>query len=310
MDSTEKNATILFADIVDSSRLYSELGDEVAQPLIAQGLDLLTDIVTQYYGKVIKTIGDEVLATFDSTTHAAEAALFMQKMITGTSFGPDKKHLNIKIGLHAGTVIWQEGDVFGNSVNVAARLVAQAKPKQILISKATLHDVDKSIPLISRHIDTMKLKGIQDAIEVYDISSNEDEGSQTITLATEISGALDEPEKNLALTLKFNKKSHLINAENTTLKFGRDETNHVIVDQPSASRFHARIDYEKGRFILVDQSTNGTYVKQSDGTTAHVHRDKFTLSGQGLISLGQPIAPETANKISFRIANTTELTTK
>ena len=121
---------ILFADISGSTGLYEKLGDERAHKLVSTCISTLSDVIARHNGTIIKTIGDEVMCTFDQAGQAVEAAMDMHKAVSTIPSVSSRKNAspNIRVGLHVGPVIRQEGDVFGDAVNVAARMVSLAKP--------------------------------------------------------------------------------------------------------------------------------------------------------------------------------------
>ena len=106
---------IVFADISGSTRLYETLGDAIARELIAQCLEIITEQVKRHNGAVIKTIGDEIMATFGSAERAVEACMAMQESVA-EDLPQRNKHtpgdFAIRIGMHYGTCILEGGDVF------------------------------------------------------------------------------------------------------------------------------------------------------------------------------------------------------
>ena len=132
--------TVLFVDVCGSTKLYETLGNARAQAVIARMLTVLSDSATRHLGTIVKTIGDEVMCTFSSAREAAEAAVDMQRSIKEATATPEMgiKSLAVRVGFHSGPVISHAEDVFGDTVNVAARVVAHAKPGQILVAKQTV----------------------------------------------------------------------------------------------------------------------------------------------------------------------------
>lgn len=296
MDQPEATRTLLFVDIVDSSRLYSDRGDEQAQAIILGGVDILKDVVEQYYGTVIKTIGDEVMATFEDAAQAVKAALFMVSILKATPLSDQGDIVNIKVGVHTGPVLLKEGDVFGNTVNTAARIVAQAKPRQVLISGQTNAAIKDQVLATSRLVDHLNLKGITEIFDLYEVFSSDGEDVENMTFV------MDEEDANAVQTtyaINHAGGEIIIDANNPTLRFGRDPANHIIVNEKAVSRFHARLDWEKGKLTLTDQSINGTHITFNDGESVHVHREKFTLSASGEISLGRALQDDASFLIKF-----------
>ena len=113
--------TVLFADICDSTRLYHDLGDTVAHNLATQGLKVVADTTAANDGIVVKTIGDGAMVTFPTVFQAYRSAIQIQEALRDGQ-------LRLKIGLHVGPVIRADADVYGDTVNVAARVLARSGP--------------------------------------------------------------------------------------------------------------------------------------------------------------------------------------
>ncbi|MBT8342075.1 MAG: FHA domain-containing protein [Desulfatitalea sp.] len=295
---TNKQA-ILFADIADSTRLYDALGDAPARELIAHCLNLLSDIITAGHGIAIKTIGDEIMSTFNLPHHAASAAVQMQEQVSLDSM-LNADNIQLRIGLHYGPVIQEEKDVYGDAVNVAARMVEQAKAGQIITTKGTLDLLGTRHQTTARIVDQTRIKGKRSPIDIYELNWGQPE---ELTMITTITGDLMRPEKghDLALGLQFRGLRFAVNHKNPVINLGRDTTNGIVVNDPKVSRLHARIELRKDKFILVDQSTNGTYLSREDGLTALLRRDEIALPDRGIIGLGQKAESNDTGAILFEM---------
>ena len=281
---------VLFADISDSMRLYERLGDLIAQQRVAQCLSFLTQMIKQYGGTVIKTIGDEVMSTFPSADAAVQAACAMQEglaeeAITGH---PD---LTIRIGLHFGPVIHEDTDVFGDAVNVAARMAALAKAGQILTTKQTTEGLAQCTS--TRHIDRTTLKGKREAIDISEVIWQEED----LTL---LKGAWSLPETSQArLRLRIDNREIELNQNRPVAIVGRGKENDLVILDEFVSRIHLRIEYRRGKFILCDQSTNGTFVFTQDGLESYLHREELPLQGEGRVSLGRALGADAPEVVHF-----------
>ena len=117
-----RQVTVLFADVSGSTKLYESEGDKAATEAIARCVDQLRKTVESSGGRVVKTIGDEVMAVFPTPDAAAFAASNMQYAIDALPLVGATK-LGVRIGFHCGPVIQSDNDIFGDTVNLAARLV-------------------------------------------------------------------------------------------------------------------------------------------------------------------------------------------
>jgi serine/threonine protein kinase len=134
-----RNTTILFSDIVGITAYFDRHGDVSGTRRIQDQNDLLFPVVQRYKGEVIKTVGDAIMACFDTAEDGVGAAIGMQRALEkyNESVEPPGEKLQVRIGINSGKSIFESRDIFGDVVNVAARICAQAQGDQILISAAT-----------------------------------------------------------------------------------------------------------------------------------------------------------------------------
>lgn len=291
--------TILFADIAESIRLYDAFGDIKARKLIAGCLSLLDRLVLKNSGVVVKTIGDAVLCTFQTPNQAAETARQMHEEV---SFDSKMKQANIRlrIGFHHGEVLSEPDDVFGDAVNVAARMVGLAKGDQIITNKETLAMMNKALRHRARIVDRTRVRGKDDIMEIHELIWGEPEQmTMTSSLTEEVIAALSE--KHNYLQIRYCNQRVLVENERPILTMGRGMANHLIIEDPLVSRMHARIELRHGRFMLIDQSTNGTFLKPRDEAPLILRRDETQLENEGLIGLGQKVDADHPLTIHYRI---------
>jgi adenylate cyclase len=291
--------TILFADIAGSTRLYDTYGDFKAREMISDCLSLLKELAREKEGKVIKTIGDEVMCTFLTPNQAAEAARQMQEEI---SFEPTMVQANIhlRIGFHHGEVICEPGDVFGEAVNVAARMVALAKSDQIVTNKDTLALMKRSLKRRARIVDRTRVRGKDDVMEIHELIWGKPEQMTMSNSFIEDMIASLSSEKDF-LQIRHLQNHILVDNERPILTMGRGVANHLIINDPLVSRMHARIELQRNRFMLIDQSTNGTFLQTLDENPLLLRRDAIQLEGEGLIGLGQKVDQGHPLAVRYRI---------
>src|SRR5476651_1931408 len=153
-----QNLAVLFADITDSTKLYSTLGDNAARVVVNACLSLITGVVERFKGRVVKTIADD----------AVLAASEMQSQVDAKR--PGKYHVQIHIGLHYGPVLVEDNnDVFGDTVNAAAYLTAVAAAEQILTTEATERNLSPELKASVRPVFKAVLKGSTDESTVYQV---------------------------------------------------------------------------------------------------------------------------------------------
>ena len=208
----------------------------------------------------------------------------MQEGITGQMV-VEGRPLAIRVGFHFGPTLLEDADVFGDAVNLAARMTSQAKSGQILTTGATVEHLTGPRRNSCRQIDLTQVKGKREEIAIYEVLwQAEDATIMRAPWATQqrAGGRLVLIAAGTRLELGEGQPS---------LTIGRGEQNDLVVHQPVVSRLHARVEYRNGRFVLTDLSANGTYVAADGGGGSYVHRDSQELTGSGTLGLGEAISP-------------------
>lgn len=296
-DATGKEVAILFADVVGSTHLYESLGDELARDTVQQCLKVMREATEQFGGVVIKTMGDEVMATFPSADDAMGAASQMQKRITTGSRLADGSPVLIRIGCHFGPVVAEDRDIFGQAVHTANRMTSQAKAGQILTTATTVVQLSSEWRALARQIDVATVKGHAGEIALFEVLWQPEEATSMLP-----SISWKAPEVAAAGRLRLRFRDHELTLGEgglTAASMGRADENDVVIKGNLISRVHARIDLRKNRFVLVDESTNGTYIQPDEGDEIYVRRDSTELAGSGVIGMGRVAARGTPLAIEY-----------
>lgn len=275
---------ILFADVVGSTQLYDKYGDTKASETVAHCLEVMKDATHQFDGTVIKTIGDEVMATFPTADDAMAAAAQMQARISAESEeDEDRIPVSIRIGCHYGPVVQEQNDIFGAAVHTANRMTSQAKAKQIVMSGVTVEQMSTEWQAQTRQIDIATVRGRIDEVALYELLWQPDEATSMVPTLE-----MTSKKKNGArLVLTFRDKTIEINDQRLNINLGRGDDNDLVVKGNLISRIHAKIEKRRGKFMLIDQSTNGTFLQTVNGEETFVRRDSVELQGEGIIGLGR-----------------------
>jgi class 3 adenylate cyclase len=289
-------AVVAFADVSHSTSLYERLGDAKAREAIARCIEIMTEATLEFEGVVIKTIGDEVMSTFRTADQAAAALTRMQEKITD-ALTVDGYPLAIRAGFHFGPMILENGDVFGDAVNTAARVAGQAKAGQIMTTGHTVDQLSPAWKETARQIDHSTVRGKRDPITLFDLVRKREDATRMVPLAV-FSQLLSQKR----LTLRFGPDEAVVSSEGNAM-LGRGDRNDLVVLDELVSRAHARVEYRRGRFVLVDQSVNGTCVVQRDGRRVWVRRDEYVLEDAGIIGLGREVDEGDALAISFELTS-------
>jgi len=287
---------ILFADVVGSTQLYDRFGDTKASETVAHCLDVMKDATHQFNGTVIKTIGDEVMSTFPTVDDAMGAASQMQARISSDANGNDDTiPVSIRIGCHFGPVVEETNDIFGAAVHTANRMTSQAKANQIIISGTSVDQMSPEWEAQTRQIDVATVRGRLDEVALFELIWQPDEATSMVpTIEWQDKGR--GPSK---ITLTFRDSTIVVNDQRKNINLGRADDNDLVVKGNLISRIHARVEMRRGKFVLVDQSTNGTFLENVKGEETFVRRDSTELTGEGIIGLGRVAKPGTPMAIHF-----------
>ena len=299
MSQRLEKLAVLFADICGSTSLYENLGDDRARKLIFQCINVMTDQIFAGQGTLVKTIGDEVMATFPTAEAAFHAACSIRNAVEGNQH-VYAYPLHIRIGFNYGPVIKEFGDVFGNTVNVASRVSAITRAGQVMATQAVYDELPAELRSRMRQIIRAELKGKQDRFDLYQVIIEQEDAQNT---RIGMPAYRKTPEKVDDLILRYRGRSIRVNKECRSVILGRDETCDLVVRNELASRLHIHVEFRSGKFVIVDQSTNGTYVRLSDGNVAHITREEIYLQGNGSISLGQTFSENPADIVEFSISS-------
>ena len=288
---------ILFADIAKSTHLYETLGNVTAQNLIGACISRMTDVTLKHNGVVIKTIGDEIMSTFPTATDAVAAGKEMHLAIEQMTL-PDQPGFsppNIYVGIQIGPVIKEEGDVFGDAVNVAARMVALAKQRQILTTEETVNGLSPDLRESAHCIDRTTIKGKSGEIDIYEIIWEQHD------VTVMLDGSLEELAIRSRLELSFAGSTMDVDIDRPSATLGRQAHNDIVVNDNRVSRSHARIEYRRGKFVLIDQSSNGTFVLIQGKKSIQIKRDETPLLGNGVIGLGRDVTLGSDMAVHFSV---------
>ncbi len=290
-------AAIMFADVAGSTRLYAEVGDDRAKEAITVCLEFLHQLTQQFGGRKIKTIGDEIMCQFPDADAAVNASLAMQRGMAQVPPGLSIP-LKIKVGLHFGPMLEEAGDVFGDAVNIAARMASIARADQIITTESTTRFLSPDLAGMTRQFDAAPVKGIKGLVHICEVVW--EDHNVTAMLTTPVGGLGTDAQ---SLRLKWQDRSLILKAGDNPCVLGRDLECGFVVPSEYASRRHAVIEHRRGKFVLIDQSTNGTYVRvDGDGSASEMYlrREELPLMGScGLIGLGASLDVESEHAVRF-----------
>ncbi len=277
MDPAQQTLAILFADIAGSTELYETVGDVEAHRRVAESLDFMARAVHGHNGQVLRTVGDSTLASFTSCDDALLAACEMQQLHKQTP-------LAVRAGFHFGPVIPDKGDVYGNAVNIAARVASFAKTEEITATHSSISQLSAQNRARATLLDNINIKGIAEPMGVYRIAWEADEAMHT-RVAQPVADFTNVNEQT-TLELFSAAKNFQMTKGSQALTIGRDDRCSVSVDGDRVSRQHAKLSWSAGQIQISDSSTNGTYIHREGQSPLFVRRETVVLTGSGYIGLG------------------------
>jgi class 3 adenylate cyclase len=280
MEAGQGDKAVLFAELLDTAELYARAGDTPAHETIAECAKKLEQAAAPCGAELVKTIGSRLMLLAPTADSAASAAVAMQKV--AWEFPREAEILSVGVGFHYGPVIRDNGDVFGDTVNLAARLVEQAAGGQILFAAETAEFLSQRFCRHMRRLYDLPLKGRSMEVALCDLQWRADQSPTAYPVrgAHEVAHA--------KLRLRYHGKKVTLRESSDLFTIGRDADCKLVVLDGEVSRHHCTIQRRSDHFVLSDQSTNGTYVTVEGEGEVLLKREEITLRKRGWISLGGP----------------------
>ncbi|MDL1963508.1 MAG: adenylate/guanylate cyclase domain-containing protein [Deltaproteobacteria bacterium] len=307
MSSPPIELTIFFADVAGSTRLYETLGDVVAHECIVESLGKISHFVKSNNGIVVEIIGDEIMAYFVHPKEAITCGCDIQQYFNESTTVHNHR-IGVRIGFHKGRVELDKGHPFGDTVNVASRVASFAMEGQVVTTNETIADLPPILLSRCRPLNTIRVKGKSQSLNTSEVVWDQND-------ATLIFSALKETEKRppiAEIEINYKGQKIVIRESNTPFLIGRGKDCSLVISSDVVSRAHAKIEARLGELVIVDHSTNGTYVttdcgkRSYDGLDMRLHYTEWTMAGQGKISLGQPVSESDENTIKFKSEQRTQ----
>ena len=296
MEETSGQRAVLFADVCDSTTIYEAIGDAKALGLINRLFKLLDKQVNANGGITVKTLGDGMVCQFREADAAFQAACGMQEAAVKLGAGTESP-MKIKIGYTYGPVLLKDRDVFGDTVNVCARLVAIANPAQVLTTKQTVEALSPGLRKRTRELYATKVRGRASQVTVCEVMWRADPD------VTRVDGSEAAPPVKAEWVLKLTHAGETYTVgDDAVVRIGRDSTNDVVVLTEHASRMHARVFSKDEQFVIADQSSNGTYVMvDGNARELRLRRGEALLGERGWIGLGKSAAKHGDHVLRYRL---------
>lgn len=287
---------ILMADVSGSTPLYQRHGDAEASRLVFECVEGMQRIAKERGGDFVRSKGDDVLCLFEDADQAMIAA---KEILDQGANGA----VSVHAGLHWGTVLYRGNELFGNAINVTARLSSQAKENEVLISKTLVRHVSPDEAVDLRSMGEITLRGTDVPTEIFALlAETEEEDGVTKMIAQPTMFNMQQATKvaNTALHLSYEGWSQTV-AEGGEVKIGRSPQCALVMPQAWVSRVHGSVSVRGGIVEFQDSSSAGSTVTIGDNPEFYIRRQTIALTGSGVIELGSNATGDTLPRITYAV---------
>jgi class 3 adenylate cyclase len=300
-------ATVVFTDLHGSTAVFEALGNARATETITKITNWIAKQCEQSNGRVVKTLGDGVLALFPDGASAVRAVVELQRVHFKRMFRiPKDTAMPIRIGLASGDVELVAGDCYGDAVNVAARLCDLCGPNQIWADAASLNKVSEAQGVTFRILGPINIRGRAEPCTVYQIEWREEEVSDFLTMQGAIDPVLISGDSDVLgreVELRWKTHTKRFKSFELPINIGRVRNIEFMVNDPRVSRTHARLEWRNGSVVLVDVSSYGSWIRFSgaNGGDVLLRREECVLHGEGELALGASFADPNVPTVHFKV---------
>lgn len=296
--------TVVFADLTGSTGVFETLGNAKATQAITRLTHWIGTVCETHHGHVVKYLGDGVLMLFARSHDAIEAVTKLQQVHQERiRTWPEPLKMRLQVGIARGDIVEQDGDCYGDAVNVASRLSDLSGPEQILVTDTVIQHLPENSLVRSLSMGAMAIRGRAEACVVHRIEWQSEVLSEVFTMPARL---MPSPFAGRTAQPAFIELSWLdINVGFTSIELpvflGRDASAQFVVRDPRVSRKHARIEWRAGKFHLEDTSSYGTWVRFADSTAiVALRRQECVLLMEGEIALGASFEDFTVPTVTFK----------
>ena len=294
---------VLVAGISGSAQLYEKLGKSEALRAVDRCMKRIERTINAWKGHVAQIDSNKVMATFDAADAAIQAAIEMQQRVADLPPVSGVK-IGIRVGIAAGSDPAENGAPPRDIAAEATRLAALAEPTQILASEILSQFVS---PPLSGHISnegdpvSNGTKSAESTLEIIASLSPAQGGKEPIDkyLGEDI---VNQMHTSQLLALRYRGNSIQVDEINRSISVGRDAGCDIVLHDRRASRHHATIEHRGDNIVLIDQSTNGSYVTVDCNPEIFVRRNEFILHAAGRIAFASSSTAPEADIVEFKVS--------
>ncbi|MEO6623890.1 MAG: adenylate/guanylate cyclase domain-containing protein [Burkholderiaceae bacterium] len=299
--------TVVFADLMGSTGVFETIGNARASRVVTQLTQWIGEIFAKHNGRVVKTLGDGVLAVFQQAPDAISAVVDVQrshqKRIASAS---STTRMPIRVGVARGEVEFVDGDCYGDAVNVASRLSDLSGPHQIWANSSSLEQSEEGDGVRFRPLGPITIRGRAEPCSVFQVEWHESVNSDFLTMQALLDSQSIQLDKDVLggeIELSWLDVRKRFRSVQLPIHIGRVSQAEFVVNDPRVSRAHARIDWRSGSILLVDVSTYGSWVRFSGGgADLLLRREECVLHGNGEIALGASFSDLSVPTVLFSVS--------
>jgi adenylate cyclase len=297
--------TVVFADLTGSTRVFESLGNAKATQAITRLTQWMGKLCESRRGQVIKYLGDGVLLVFPDNQAAVDAAVEMQRLHSQRiASWPETLKMHLQIGLARGEVVSQDGDCYGDAVNVASRLSDLSGAGQIFATDGVIAQMHARSIVRFRTLGPLEIRGRSEPCLISRIEWQSEVLTDqfTVPAALPTGSGKDGGLPDVAIALAWLDLRQSFGVQDLPISLGRDPSAQFVLNDPRVSRIHAKIHWSTGTFKLEDASSYGTWVRfAGSDTVIALRRQDCVLHGEGEIALGAGFEDFSVPTLSFKL---------
>jgi adenylate cyclase len=295
--------TVVFADLTGSTSIFESLGNVKATQAISSLTRMIGQVCEKHNGRVVKFLGDGVLILFINSHEAIEATSELQQVHNErVQHWPSTYKMQLQIGITRGDVLEQNGDCYGDAVNLASRLSELSGSDQILVSDSVVQHLPAAFINCSRCLGAMIIRGRNESCVVHRVDWKPDVLNEAFTVPASLMSASTTKRESSAAIIKLSwlERAVRLTAIELPILIGRDQDAQLVLHDPRVSRQHAIIEWRADKFYLKDVSSYGTWVMFSNSNSiVALRRQECVLLHDGIISLGAPFEDLRVPTVNF-----------
>lgn len=294
MSGNQGTLAVLCADVTGGNLLQAHLGASEADYAIRRCEKRITQLVEGYDGRLVKHGSNKLMAYFSGSDEALQSAVDMQKRVaalpplSGISLG-------VRVGVCVGHDTRETRFFEDAHSNPAVSLSEFAHPGQLLLSVPARAKGIHWSEFVARKMPEVSLNCGNRKLGVFEIDWRKCDSAALRPVEAPAG------EKELRLALRLNDSTLVLNRHRPSVTIGRQPGCDLMLREDSCSRLHAVLEFRGDRFVLIDKSTNGSFVTLEGRPEQRLHRKELVLTGQGQLSFGGPAADAGHDRMHFRL---------